>query len=493
LSGELFVGLDVGTQGARAVACDAEGRVAGEASAPFAHPATEPRPGWHEQRPGDWWSAAVKALRAATDQARAAGHPREALGRIAATSTSGTVLLVDAAGRPLLPAIMYSDGRAAEEAEACNDAGRLLTEKLGARFSASFALPKILWLARHRPRRLEAAARICHAADFVVGRLTGRYHVSDTSNALKTGYDLVDGRWPAFFGDLGIPLAKLPDIVRPGEPIGHVTTQAADATGLSRAAIVVAGATDGTAGFLASGACRVGQWCSTLGTTLVLRGVSDRLLRDPLGRVYSHAHPEGYWLPGAASNVGGECIEVRFKGRNLAALDAQVAGHLPNKLILYPLARRGERFPFVDPAARGFVKGKPSSRAELYAACLEAVAFVERWGLEIMAGLGAPIAGPLHASGGAAASAVWLHLRATVLNRPLRVAADAHSAKGAALLAAASAFGSLGEAVARMVRFERTIEPRVRLRSYFDDKYARFRRACAKAYPAAADDPEVKV
>ncbi len=330
-----------------------------------------------------------------------------------------------------------------------------------------------------------AAARICHAADFLVGRLTGHYDVSDTSNVLKTGYDVAEGRWPAFFADLGVPLAKLPRVVRPGEPVGRVCTEAARRTGLSRLAIVVAGATDGTAGFLASGACEVGQWCSTLGTTLVLRGVSRTLLRDPLGRVYSHAHPEGYWLPGAASNVGGEVLEVRFKGRNLAALDAQVADHLPNKLLLYPLARMGERFPFVDPKAQGFVRGKASSRAELYAACLEAVAFVERWGYEVMAGLGAQIADTICASGGAVASGVWLQLRANVLGRPIRVAADAHSAKGAALLAAASAMGSLREAVARMVRFERTIVPHLHLRSYFDAKYARFRDACAEEYPAA--------
>ena len=485
MTSDLFLGLDVGTQGARAVACDEQGRVVAEASAPFAHPAAEPKPGWHEQRPEDWWQASVKCLQAVCGQASAAGWPREALARIAVTSTSGTILLADDAGRPLGRAIMYSDSRAAEEADEVNAAARVFVEKLGSRFSASFALPKLLWLARHRPKVFEKAARICHAADFLVGRLTGHYDVSDTSNVLKTGYDLVEGRWPAFFADLGLPLGKLPRLVRPGEPMGRLNTKVADHLGLSRMGVVLAGATDGTAGFLASGACQVGQWCSTLGTTLVLRGVSRGLLRDPLGRIYCHAHPEGYWLPGAASNVGGECLEVRFKGKDLAALDAQVAGNLPNDLLLYPLVRQGERFPFVDPAATGFVLGKAKGQAELYAAHLEAVAFVERWGLDIMASLGARIADPVFASGGATASATWLHLRADVLNRPIRVAADAHSAKGAALLAAAAAMGSLAEAVQRMVHFDRTYDPHLALRAYFDDKYARFRQTCAQAYPAA--------
>jgi xylulokinase len=487
MASELFLGLDVGTQGARAIACDEAGQVVAEASAPFAHRPTEPKPGWHQQRPEDWWRAAVKCIQAVARQAEAAGHPRDALRRLAVSSTSGTILLLDDAGRPIGPAIMYNDNRAAAEAQRINKAATVFTEKLGYRFSASFGLPKVLWLARRRRKSFEAAARVAHPADFLVGRLTGHYDVTDTSNVLKTGYDLVDDRWPAFVAELGLPLGKLPRVLRPGEPVGRVTTEATDLTGLSRLAIVVAGATDGTAAFLASGACEVGQWCSTLGTTLVLRGVSRRLLRDPLGRVYCHAHPEGYWLPGAASSVGGECLAVRFKGGNLAALDAHVSECLPNPLLIYPLVRRGERFPFVDPEAEGFVRGKPSSRAQLYAAYLEAVGFVERWGLEIMAGLGAPIADPIFASGGATASGTWLQLRADILGRPIRVAANAHSAKGAALLAAASAAGSLSQAVQRMVRFEKAFEPRPALRSYLDDKYARFREACAEAFPAAGD------
>ncbi len=208
---DLFVGLDVGTQGARALACTATGRVAAEASVPFAHAAASPRPGWHEQDPEDWWDAALACLGTLAAKAADAGQPREALGRLAVTSTSGTILLVDDAGRPLRPAIMYSDSRAADEAERINQIGGLLTDKRGYRFSASFGLPKILWLAEHEPKAFQAG-RICHPADFLAGRLTGRYAVSDTSSVLKTGYDLLDDRWPAFFGDLGIPLDKFPSV-----------------------------------------------------------------------------------------------------------------------------------------------------------------------------------------------------------------------------------------------------------------------------------------
>ncbi|MFW6162855.1 MAG: FGGY-family carbohydrate kinase [Planctomycetota bacterium] len=486
IGGDLFLGLDVGTQGARCVACDAAGQVVAEATAAFEHGSTEPQPGWHEQDPEDWWQAALECLKAVAERAADAGWEPAALGRIAVTSTSGTIVLVDDEGQPLRPAVMYNDGRAADQAARINDAARLLIRKLGYRFSASFGLPKILWLAEHEPETFDAA-RLCHPADFLVGRLTGRYDASDTSNLLKDGYDLVDRRWPAFIArDLGLPLSKLPGVLRPGEPVGHVVTEVVQSAGLSAAALVCAGATDGTAAFLASGAVAPGQWCSTLGTTLVLRGVSPDLVRDAQGRIYCHAHPEGGWLPGAASNVGGECLEAHFEGEDWAALDAGVADAQPNDLIVYPLARRGERFPFVDPEAEGFVHGRQRSKAKLYAAHLEGVGFVERWGLELMAELGAPVAGALCGSGGATASDVWLQLRADILDRAIQVAADAHSAKGAALLAAAGAFGSLSEAVVAMVHFHKAVEPRVTLRDYLDAKYARFREFCAERYPAAS-------
>ncbi|NQT53770.1 hypothetical protein HQ576_17065, partial [bacterium] len=101
---DLFLGLDVGTQGARAIACTATGNVVAEASAPFARPSAEPQPGWHEQQPTDWWAAAVTCVQAVARQATDAGHPRHALSRIAVTSTSGTIVLVDAAGEPIAPA-----------------------------------------------------------------------------------------------------------------------------------------------------------------------------------------------------------------------------------------------------------------------------------------------------------------------------------------------------------------------------------------------------
>jgi len=112
---------------------------------------------------------------------------------------------------------------------------------------------------------------------------------------------------------------------------------------------VVAGATDGTASFIASGAVAPGEWNSTLGTTLVVRGVSRELIKDPSGGVYCHAHPMGYWLPGGASSTGGECLKHSFPGEDWAALDREALARAPTALVVYPLARVGERLPFHQP------------------------------------------------------------------------------------------------------------------------------------------------
>jgi len=473
----IFLGLDVGTSAARAMVVDPQGRVWAQATEPL--PGREPdRPaGWAEQEAQDWWAAAVRCLR----QVTATADPGS-IRALAVTSTSGTFLPVDARGHPLRPALMYHDGRAAEEAAQVSAAGKGLEEKLGYRFQPAFALPKMLWLKRHEPEVLARTRRFLHAADWLVGQLTGDFSRSDSSNALKSGFDLVDMRWPEWIeAELGLPLSLLPEVVSPGEPIGVVSAEAAETTGLRAGTPVIAGATDGTASFLASGAVAPGEWNSTLGTTLVVRGVSENLVRDPWGRIYCHKHPEGSWLPGGASNVGGEWLAVKFPGADWAALDRQALNLAPTNLLVYPLVRQGERLPFVDGQAEGFVVGEPASQEELYAAHLEGVAFVERWILELFEALGLPVGSPLYVAGGGARSEPWLRLRASVLQRTLVRPQVPEAAFGAAILAASrTAFEGLTAAVRALVQADLQVEPDPTLGRAFEERYERFREECAR-------------
>lgn len=424
-----WLGVDLGTQGVRALAVSEGGAVVGRGSAPLVSRRVGDR---HEQEPEQWWEAFGRACRAATEAAKPAR-----IEAVAVCATSGTVMLVDGAGDPLSPGLMYDDGRAGGEAARIAALG----EGFAYRIPASWGLPKLLWLLEHDSGHVRGA-RLAHQADFVTRRLVGHAVPTDSSQALKSGYDLVGECWPeAAMDALGIRAGVLPEVVRPGTQLGEVGAAGAQATGIPLGTPVLAGMTDGCAGQLATGALEVGDWSSTLGTTLILKGVSDAPVRDPGGALYCHRSPDGRWLPGGASSVGGGVLQARFAGRDLAALDRRAAGREPAGVLAYPLVGRGERFPFVVPEAQGFVLGEPADGADLYAALLQGVAYVERLCFDYLDHLGAPVDGSLTATGGATRSRYWSQLRADVLGRPLRLVEHPEPAFGMAVLAAVGAAG----------------------------------------------------
>ncbi|MFG1945151.1 FGGY-family carbohydrate kinase [Nonomuraea sp. NPDC048826] len=442
-----WLGIDLGTQSVRAMAVDADGRVLGAAVRPL----TSHRDGVrHEQDPEEWWRALAAATREALWRV-----PAGRIEGVAVDATSGTILLTAPDGTPLTPALMYDDRRAAGLADRVNTVGAAVWERLGyRRMQATWALPKLLWLLGDAP----AGARAVHQSDFVNRRLTGHEVPTDLSNALKTGVDLVDERWPSdVLSALGVPDGTLPAVVRPGTRVGGVCPEAAEATGIPAGTPVIAGTTDGCAAQLGAGVLTPGSWNSVLGTTLVLKGVTRELVRDPLGVVYSHRAPDGSWLPGGASSTGAGVLSRELPGRDLGALSDQAAGlggdpaALP---ITYPLVSRGERFPFSAPDAEGFTLGEPADDVERYAAVLRGAAFVERLCFDYLDLLGAPVDGEIVLTGGATRGGYGNRLRADVLGRPVTLRENAEPALGMAVLAA----GAPG-AAARMVRTREVVEP----------------------------------
>ncbi|MHB0857275.1 MAG: FGGY-family carbohydrate kinase [Anaerolineae bacterium] len=482
------LGIDVGTQGARAIIADLQGCVNAEAAQPFPPEAlAAPLPGRFEQQPKAWREATMQAIGEAVTSFSAAGQSAEAIGALSVTSTSGTLCLVDAAGEAVGPAMMYSDARSSAEAAEVQSAGAALAEKLGVRFGASYALSKLRWVQRHEPERLAHARWFLSPADLVIGWLSGVWGVTDWSDALKWGYDVVDLAWPAFIAEgLGLPAERFPRVVAPGTVLGRVAPEIARQTGLSAGTLVVAGATDGVASQVASGAVRPGAWNSTLGTTLVLKGVCADLLRDPEGRVYCHRHPEGYWLPGGASSTGADCLTQRFEAAHLAGLNEEALGVSPTDLVIYPLVRQGERFPFNRPEATGFVLGKAHDEATFFAAHLEGLAYVERLAYQVLQALGAEVGDTLHVAGGGTHSVAGLQIRADVLWRRLLVPQTPSGAMGAAILAACGLTGeTLTQTAERMVRYQRAVEPRAGYLGRYDAPYERFLAACrARGYIA---------
>ncbi|MFF3324474.1 FGGY-family carbohydrate kinase [Streptomyces sp. NPDC002889] len=426
----MWMGIDLGTQGARAVLATDSGDILGSGSAPLAGR----RDGAvHEQRPADWWNAVCAATRQAL---RGRPAPRA----LAVCSTSGTVLLADGAGRPLTPGVMYDDGRAAARGPG-----------------------RALWLLReygagHGIR----GVRVMHQADLIVARLAGRPLPTDSSHALKTGYDPQLGAFtrpgPS---ESALPDGLLPEVVRPGTALGGVCPAAAELTGIPEGTLIVAGMTDGCAAQIASGSLTVGSWNSVLGTTLVLKGVAAAPLHDPAGVVYNHLSPDGNWLPGGASGVGGGALRAAFPDADPAHYDRLARAHDPSGAVAYPLLSRGERFPFLAPDATGFLLGTPASDADHWAALLQGTGLAERLCLDYLDHLGAPLHGPLTFTGGAVRSDHWTQLRADIIGRPVHIPRSGEPALGMAVLAAygAGSAGTLSAAAERMVRLRHVVRP----------------------------------
>ena len=183
----------------------------------------------------------------------------------------------------------------------------------------------------------------------------------------------------------------------------------------------------------------------------------------------------GWWILGGASNTGGEAIERRFGRAQLGELDERAATATPSGIALYPLERRGERFPFAAPGAERFQLGTAGNEAEDYAAHLEGVAYVERFSYDVIRELGVARSDIILASGGGAKSRVWLQIRADVLQRTFVPALRVDGAMGSAINAAAtSVFGDLLEAVAHMVTYGNPVEPRRGMAVRYDEIYGRF-------------------
>ena len=466
MTDDVWIGIDLGTQSVRALAVTGNGVQLGSGSRPL----TGLRDGVrHEQDPDHWWQSTSGACR---DSLRGV-DPRAVRG-VAATSTSGTVLLADAAGTPLTTALMYDDGRAADRVSRINEVGAEVWAELGyQRVQPSWALPKALWLLEHS-RHLGGDVRLQHQNDFVNHRLVGHEVAADLSSALKTGAHLVKEDWPhEVFEALGIPEDLLPPLVRSGTLLGTVCAEAAAETGLPLGTPVFAGSTDGCAAQLGAGPLQAGDWNSVLGTTLVVKGVTHDLVRDPSGTVYSHRAPDGSWLPGGASSTGAGVISREFPGADLDLLDQLARDYLPCARIAYPLVSDGERFPFTAPEARGFMLGEAGSPAEHFAAVLQGVALVERLCFDQLDLLGAPVdGGTLTLTGGASRSRTWCQLRADVLGRPVTLPENAEPALGMAVLAAGHS-STVAKAAARMVRVREVLDPTPGSAGRYDDHYLR--------------------
>jgi xylulokinase len=448
-----LVGIDVGTTGVKAVRISETGEVLDRAEEEYA--LSIPRPGWAEQDPEDWWRAVERV-----------GWE----GPVGLSGQMHGLVLLDADGKVLRPAILWNDQRTAAECAEIEERVGLqrLIQLTGNRALTGFTAPKLLWVRKHEPEIWSRIAHVLLPKDYVRFRMTGE-HAIDAAEASGTLlFDVARRRWSTEVCEaLEIPLEWLPP--------AHESTE-------------IAGAGDQQAGALGVGVVEPGPVSVVLGTSGVVFSALDGYRADPQARVhvFCHAVPGIWEAMGVMLSAAGSLRWFRdvFGGTYDALIGEAAQWPAGAEGVVFLPYLQGERTPHADPDARGSFSGLSlrHDRGALVRAVLEGVAYGLRDSLELLKQLGVePTVGRV--SGGGARSELWLKIVASVLGIPLeRTAVEEGAAYGAALLAgvADGTFADAHEAVAACVRVRDTVEPDPEWARVYEDGYARFR----SLYPA---------
>lgn len=456
------------------------GAITGSASAPL--DVSRPAPGFSEQDPQAWWQATLLAVNALPGAARAS---------VRAIGLSGQMhgaTLLDAQNRALRPAILWNDGRSAEEClelERREPASRAITGNI---MMPGFTAPKLLWVARHEPDVFRRTASVLLPKDYVRLRLTGE-KVSDMSDAAGTGWlDVGQREWSdAMLAATDLSRAHMPRLVEGSSPSGTLTAEAAAALGVPRV-VVAGGGGDNAASAVGLGVVRPGQAFLSLGTSGVLFVVTDRFRPNPdrAAHAFCHCLPERWHqmsvMLSAASTL--DWVAQVVGSSNLPQLVAQAeALGLSRHSTLFLPYLTGERTPHNDPNCRGVFFGlRPdTTAAELTGAVLEGVAFAFADGLDVLTEKsdrpGQQVE-EISVTGGGARLPYWGRLIAAALRRPLtyRSGGEVGAALGAARLARLAAGEGSEEEVCTAPPVERVVQPDTALSALLASRRRTFQR-----------------
>src|SRR5262245_46823367 len=489
----LLLGLDVGTQSLRAALVDQRGRTVAFGLAPIE--TTYPKPTWAEQQPGEWWSAAGVAVRAALEQGGVA--PAEVVA-IGLDCTACTVVACDADGQPLGPALLWMDQRAFREAAEISATGHPILRYVSGRVSPEWMLPKALWLKRNEPETYHRAGRIVEGTDWMMYRLTGEWVLSLNHVAVKWNYARPDGGWPIDLHravDLEDLRAKWPEAIVPlGGGEARLSPAAAGALGLQAGIPVAQGGIDAYLGMLGLGATRNGDVAVIVGSsTCHLAQSRDGVFGSGAAGCYPDATVEGLYTLEAGQTATGSILDWyrrHFAGKEQAEaerrgvnvytiLDEEAAAVPPGADGL--IVRddwQGNRSPYKNPQARGAIAGLSLAHGpgHVFRALYEATASGTRHILEDAAAHGLDVE-RVFIGGGGARSALWLQIHADILKQPVHLTRESEScALGSALTAAVAAgyFGDFDEAAQVMVAIEKVVEPDPSHASVYDELFGRY-------------------
>ena len=464
----MFLGVDVGTGGTRAVLVDREGRVLFSESTEHA-PIHSAHIGWAEQDPDDWWRAAQASMGAVMKAAAKAGHAVESVGL---TGQMHGCVMLDAEGNVLRPALIWCDQRTQPECDWLTDTigYERLIELTCNPALPNFTLTKLLWVRTHQPEIFAKIAHVLCPKDYVRLRLTGEYAIDMQEASGTLLLDVTHRRWSQEVADAsGIPMDWLPRLFEGPEVCGRITPRAAAATGLAAGTPVVAGAGDQGAGAVGMGILAPGSVSATIGTSGVVFAATSAPTRDAKGRLHTFCHAApGIWHVMGVTNGAGlsfryfrDTFAPHLSYDQLTALAAAVPAASDG--MLWTPYLFGERTPHLDPNARAAFVGITASHTlgHFVRAVLEGVAFSLKDTFTLFEELHIPV-GSIRLGGGGARSPLWRQIQADVYGHAVeRLEAEEGGAFGAALLAGTgvNAWPSVQAACAATIRAAEVIEP----------------------------------
>jgi xylulokinase len=464
----MFLGVDVGTGGTRAVLIDRTGRLV--ASFASEHQAIRSEHiGWAEQEPDDWWRAAREAIAGAMAASGSAGSEIEAVGL---TGQMHGCVMLDRDGAVLRPALIWCDQRTQPQCD-------WLTEKIGFErlieltcnpALPNFTLTKLLWVREHQPEIFARIAHVLCPKDYVRYRLTGEFAIDMQEASGTLLLDVANRRWSSEVAEAaGIPMEWLPRLFEGPEVCARISGAGSGATGLVAGTPVVAGAGDQGAGAVGMGILTPGSVSATIGTSGVVFAATDSPIKDRLGRLHTfcHAAPGRWHVMGVTNGAG---LSLRYfrdtfspgsSYEELTTLAAEAPAGSDG--LMWAPYLFGERTPHLDAEARAAFVGITAShaRAHFVRAVLEGVAFSLQDTLTLFEELGIPVKS-IRLGGGGARGALWRQIQADVYGQPVELLeAEEGGAFGAALLAGTGvgAWPDVESACAATVRVSETIAP----------------------------------
>jgi len=485
----MWLGIDIGTGGSRALLVDERGGVRAGYTAPHEDMRME-RPLWAEQRPENWWDAACDAIRGVL---AAAGVPGSQVQGIGLSGQMHGLVILDAADQVVRPSLIWCDQRSQPQVDAVNSKiGReQILQYIANPVLTGFTLPKLLWVRDHEPQNFERVRKMLLPKDYVRFRLTGEF-ASEVSDASGTAvFDVVNRRWSFKMMDaLGLDRSILPACYESSDVTGRITPQVAELTGLRAGTPVVGGGGDQAASAVGNGIVEEGIVSCTLGTSGVVFAHMEKVAYDPAGRVHTfcHAVRDEWHVMGVTQGAGLSLQWLRNQlapGTDYDALTAEAAQSPAGAQGLFWLPYlMGERTPHLDATARGGWIGLTArhTRADLIRSVIEGVSYSQRDCLDVIEELGVTV-NSVRASGGGAKSAFWRRLLADILNkRVVTLETQEGSAYGAALLALAGtgAYGSVPEVCRAAIRETDSVSPGAQDAAFYEKGHAVYR----ALYPA---------